>query len=88
MVGDIDTNDTVSQVGNSEDKEYPILFKNTNNTTDETASIKYSNNISDTITVTKPFTYNPSTGLLKVSKIQIGIRDDNFGFLPYASNWN
>ena len=87
-VANPNTDAKVAQTGNAEDKDFPILIKNTNNTTDETAGVKYSNNITDNIKTSKPFTYNPSTATLKVPKVQVSIQDDNYGLFPQANNWN
>lgn len=83
-----DTNNAVTQTGITAANDYPILLKNSANTTDETTNVNYSKNVTSDVTTTKPFTYNPDTGLLTVSKIQIGIKNDSFGFLPYLNNWN
>ena len=82
------TDEKVAQVGNAEDKDFPIILKNTNNTTDETANVKYSNNTTTDATTTKPFTFNPSTGTLKVTQIKIGTKDDSKGLFPVLHNWN
>ena len=82
------TDEKVAQVGNAEDKEFPIILKNTDNTTDETANVKYSNNVTTDATATKPFTFNPSTGTLKVTQIKIGTKDDSKGLFPVLHNWN
>lgn len=82
------TDEKVAQVGNTEDKDFPIILKNTNNTTDETANVKYSNNTTTDATTTKPFTFNPSTGTLKVTQIKIGTKDDSKGLFPVLNNWN
>ena len=48
----------VTQTGVTDDKDYSILLKNTDNITDETAGVKYSK------TTNKLVTINPSSGLL------------------------
>ena len=77
----------VSQIGSTDDKNFPIILKNTDGA-DETSGVKYSNNTNTDVTKTKPFTFNPSTGTLTVSQIKIGTKDDNMGLLPNLSNWN
>lgn len=39
------TDEKVSQASNSENKEFPIILKNTNNTTNETAGVKYAGGV-------------------------------------------
>lgn len=54
----------VTQTGNNEDKEFPILLKNTNNTTDETATVKFNK-------VTTQTTINPSTGTISAESYKV-----------------
>lgn len=82
------TDEKVKQTSNTEDKEFPILFKNANNATEETAGVKYSGNITTDATTTKPFTFNPSTGNLTVTQLKIGTKNDNMGIFPNLNNWN
>lgn len=77
----------VSQIGSTDDKNFPIILKNTDGA-DETSGVKYSNNTNSDVTKTKPFTFNPSTGTLIVSQIKIGTKDDNMGLFPNLNNWN
>lgn len=39
------TDEKVKQTSNAENKEFPIILKNTNNTTDETAGVKYTGGV-------------------------------------------
>lgn len=58
----------VTQSSNSEDKEFPVILKNTNNTTDETAGVKYA----DGVTVNpseKTVTADEFIGNIKTNKI-------------------
>ena len=54
----------VTQTGNNENKEFPILLKNTNNTTDETATVKFNKTSAQT-------TINPSTGTVTASTYKV-----------------
>lgn len=81
-------NNAVTQTGITTANDYPILLKNSANTTDETTNVNYSNNITSDVTATKPFTFNPSTGTLTVTQIKIGTKDDNQGLFPNLNNWN
>lgn len=58
------TDEKVKQTSNSESKEFPIILKNTNNTTNETAGVKYAGGV----------TVNPSTGKITATNIQADSR--------------
>ena len=53
------TDENVNQTSNSENKEFPIILKNTNNTTDETAGVKYAGGV----------TVNPSDKTVTAAKL-------------------
>lgn len=53
------TDEKVKQTSNAEDKEFPIILKNTNNTTNETACVKYTSGI----------TVNPSNKTITATKL-------------------
>ena len=55
----------VTQTGNNEDKEFPILLKNTNNTTDETETVKFNK------TANMDTTINPSTGMISADSFKV-----------------
>ena len=55
----------VTQTGNNENKEFPILLKNANNTTDETATVKFNK------TTNLDTTINPSTGMISANSYQV-----------------
>lgn len=62
------TDEKVSQASNSENKEFPIILKNTNNTTKETAGVKYAGGV----TVNpddKTITADEFIGNLKINKL-------------------
>ena len=62
------TDEKVNQTSNAENKEFPIILKNTNNTTDETAGVKYAGGV----TVNpddKTITADEFIGKLKVNKL-------------------
>ena len=83
-----DTNNAVTQTGIATDASYPVLFKNTANTTDETTGINYSNNVTSDATTTKPITINPNSGLLSVPQLKISIKSDSYGLFPHSNNYN
>ena len=55
----------VQQIGNNENKEFPILLKNANNITDETATVKFNK------TANKDTTINPSTGMIGADSFRV-----------------
>ena len=58
------TDEKVNQTANTENKEFPIILKNTNNTTNETAGVKYAGGV----------TVNPSTGKITATNVQADSR--------------
>ena len=74
-----DTNNAVTQSGNSENKEFAILLKNTNNSTDETAAVKYVNASGKEVTI------NPSTGKITAPGGLAGNATNITGILALAN---
>lgn len=72
----------VKQSGITTDANYPVLFKQNANTTDEYSGINYSNS-SD-----KTYTFNPNSGQLNVAQLKISIKNDNYGLFPHTNNYN
>lgn len=60
-----DNNNKVTQNGNNENKEFPILLKFTNNTTNETDTVKYNN------TANQQTTINPSSGTISAKDFRV-----------------
>ena len=58
------TDEKVKQVGNTEDKEFPIILKYNNNTTNETNGVKYDGDV----------TVNPSKSQITATTVQANAR--------------
>lgn len=81
-----DTDTKVTQSANTENKEFPILLKNSNTTTAETATVKFTQKENEQKTTINPSTGTISAGSYKVAqKVQLQYDSDteslNFVFI-------